>query len=92
MADGISCKEEIRINPCGPDLYLYSADLPWQHPLCLYGWYLIPGLGRSGTWLRVPHPALSLYGQTLNNDGLLSVWFNDEDCQAYVRDAIFLNR
>ena len=27
-------------------------------------------------------------GQTLNNDGLLSVWFNDEDCLAYVRDAI----
>ena len=31
-------------------------------------------------------------GQTLNNDGLLSVWFNDEDCLAYVRDAYFLNR
>ena len=31
-------------------------------------------------------------GQTLNNDGLLSVWFNDEDCLAYVRDAHFLNR
>ena len=30
--------------------------------------------------------------QTLNNDGLLSVWFNDEDCPAYVRDAYFLNR
>ena len=28
---------------------------------------------------------LSLCGQTLNNDGLLSVWFNDEDCLAYVR-------
>ena len=34
---------------------------------------------------------LSLCGQTLNNDGLLSVWFNDEDCQAHVRDAYFLN-
>ena len=31
-------------------------------------------------------------GQTLNNDGLLSVWSNDEDCPAYVRDAYFLNR
>ena len=31
-------------------------------------------------------------GQTLNNDDLLSVWFNDEDCLAYVRDAYFLNR
>ena len=31
-------------------------------------------------------------GQTLNNDGLVSVWFNDEDCLAYVRDAYFLNR
>ena len=31
-------------------------------------------------------------GQTLNNDGLLSVSFNDEDCLAYVRDAYFLNR
>ena len=35
---------------------------------------------------------VSLCGQTLNNDGLLSVWFNDEDCLAYVRDAYFLNR
>ena len=34
---------------------------------------------------------LSPCGQTLNNDGLLSVWFNDEDCQAHVRDAYFLN-
>ena len=31
-------------------------------------------------------------GQTLNNDGLLSVWSNDEDCLAYVKDAYFLNR
>ena len=31
-------------------------------------------------------------GQTLKNDGLLSVWSNDEDCLAYVRDAYFLNR
>ena len=36
--------------------------------------------------------SFSLCGQTLNNDGLLSVWFNDEDCLAYVRDAYFLNR
>ena len=35
---------------------------------------------------------LPLCGQTLKNDGLLSVWFNDEDCLAYVRDAYFLNR
>ena len=35
---------------------------------------------------------LSVCGQTLNNDGLLSVWFNDEDCLAYVRDVYFLNR
>ena len=35
--------------------------------------------------------SLCLCGQTLNNDGLLSVWFNDEDCPAYVRDAYFLN-
>ena len=31
-------------------------------------------------------------GQTLNNDGLLSVWFGYEDCPAHVRDAYFLNR
>ena len=31
-------------------------------------------------------------GQILNNVGLLSVWFNDEDCLACVRDACFLNR
>ena len=37
-------------------------------------------------------PYLFLCGQTLKNDGLLSVWFNDEDCLAYVRDAYFLNR
>ena len=37
-------------------------------------------------------PPLSLCGQTLNDDGLLSVWFNDEDCLVYVRDAHFLNR
>ena len=36
--------------------------------------------------------SLSFCGQTLKNDGLLSVWFNDEDCLAYVRDAYFLNR
>ena len=36
--------------------------------------------------------SVSLCGQTLKNDGLLSVWFNDEDCLAYVRDAYFLNR
>ena len=36
--------------------------------------------------------SLSVCGQTLNNDRLLSVWFNDEDCLAYVRDAYFLNR
>ena len=35
---------------------------------------------------------VSLCGQTLNNGGLLSVWFNDEDCLAFVRDAYFLNR
>ena len=35
---------------------------------------------------------VSVCGQTLNNDGLLSVWFNDEECLAYVRDAYFLNR
>ena len=37
-------------------------------------------------------PRLSLCGQTLNNDGLLSVWSNDEDCPVYVRDAYFLNQ
>ena len=36
--------------------------------------------------------SLSLCGQTLNNDCLLSGWLNDEDCPAYVRDAYFLNR
>ena len=35
---------------------------------------------------------VSACGQTLNNDGLLSVWFNDEDSLAYVRGAYFLNR
>ena len=35
---------------------------------------------------------LPVCGQTLNYDGLLSAWFNDEDCPAFVRDASFLNR
>ena len=29
-------------------------------------------------------------GQTMNDDGLLSVWFNDENCPVNVRDAYFL--
>ena len=43
-------------------------------------------------WFSLSQLSLSLCGQTLNIDGLLSVWFNDEDCPAYVRDTYFLNR
>ena len=47
---------------------------------------------RRGAWDRCCRITHALCGQTLNNDGMLSVWFNDEDCLAYVRDAYFLNR
>ena len=53
----------------------------------------IPPFVRIGFCLMCNGPLLwPGCGQTLNNDGLLSVWFNDEDCLAYVRDAYFLNR
>ena len=42
-------------------------------------------------YFRVTGAHDTVCGQTLNDDGLVSVWFNDEDCPAYVRDAYFLN-
>ena len=60
----------------------FSLHLSLSHSLTL-------SLSHSLFFLNLSH---SLCGQTLNYDGLLSVWFNDEDCLAYVRDAYFLNR
>ena len=70
--------------PCSP---LLSLTLPCS-PLLSLALPYSPLLS-----LTLPSsPSLSHCGQTLNNDGLLSVWFNVEDCLAYVRDAYFLNR
>ena len=57
----------------------WSCNSLWYRPLG----QVVPVIKRDGD------PAC---GQTLNNNGLLSVWFNDEDCLAYVRDTYFLNQ
>ena len=51
----------------------------------LKGWHAAGNAAKTSVSVSV-----SVCGQTLNNDGLVSVWFNDEDFLAYVRDAYFL--